>query len=197
MTLYVTGDDAADQLILAEPLALLIAMLLDQQVPLSWAFKGPQTIAQRLQGDLSVDRICSLDTEEFVQLCCEKPAIHRFPAVMARRIAAMCRTVRDDYDGDAARIWTEARDGADLKHRLMQIDGFGDEKSKITIALLGKRLGVQLDGWEIAARPFGDDQPRSVADAADRKSYEQVRRWKLAMRQAKKSKQDVPDDPMR
>lgn len=186
----ITGDTEADRLLVEDPLALLIGMLLDQQVPMEWAFKGPATLSARLGGRLDAHQIASMDPEEFVGLCATRPAIHRFPASMGRRIWEVCAALVDRYDGDAAEVWRGAADGADLYDRLRALPGYGDEKAKIFIAILGKRLGVAPDGWEHAAAPFSDAQPRSVADVADAESLQRVREWKKAMKAAKKSKQD-------
>jgi uncharacterized HhH-GPD family protein len=186
----ITGDPAANQLLVSDPLALLLGMLLDQQVPMEWAFMGPATLRDRLGGDLDAGAIAAMDVEEFVALCAAKPAIHRFPGSMGKRIWETSRHLVDHYDGDASRLWTDARSGADLYDRLRELPGYGDEKSKIFIAILGKRLGVAPAGWKEAAAPFSDDEPRSVADVADDESLQAVRRWKKAMKAAKRSKQD-------
>ena len=186
----ITGDTDADQLLVDDPLALMVGMLLDQQVPMEWAFKGPATLRERLGGRLDAHRVAAMDPEEFVAICAAKPAIHRFPASMGRRIWEMCAMLVDRYGGDAAEVWRGAEDGAALYDRLRALPGYGDEKAKIFIAILGKRLGVAPRGWESAAAPFSDAQPRSVADVADTESLQRVREWKKAMKAAKKSKQD-------
>lgn len=188
----ITGDQAADLLLEEDPLALLIGMLLDQQVPMEWAFKGPHTLRERLGGELNAERIAAMDTEDFVAVCAEKPAIHRFPASMGRRIHELCERLVEDYDGDAARVWADADDAADLRRRLRQLPGYGEEKTKIFVAILAKRLGVRPEGWEAVAAPFSDDQPRSVADVSSAETLAEVRQWKKAMKAAKKSKQDAP-----
>ncbi len=186
----ITGDPAADALLVNEPLALLLGMLLDQQVPMEWAFKGPATLKERLGGSLDAVAIAAMDREEFVSICCEKPAIHRFPASMGRRIWDVCAHLVEHYDGDAAKIWKGVRSGDTLYERLREIPGYGEEKSKIFMAILGKRLGKTPAGWEAAAAPFSDAQPRSVADVADAESLQKVREWKKMMKAQKKSKQD-------
>ncbi len=186
----ITGDDEADLLLQDDPLALLVGMLLDQQVPMEWAFKGPHTLRERLGGELDAAAIAAMDVDEFVTLCARTPAIHRFPASMGRRIHALCAQLVDDYAGDAAAVWNGATDAKDLRKRLRALPGYGEEKTKIFIAILAKRLGVQLDGWEQVAAPFSDDQPRSVADVASPETLLKVREWKKAMKAAKKSKQD-------
>ena len=185
-----TGDDAADLLLQRDPLALLVGMLLDQQVPMEWAFKGPATLKERLGGTLDAHRIAGMDEDEFVAVCCDKPAIHRFPGSMGKRIWAVCQALVEHYDGDASRLWTEAGSGADLYARLRALPGYGDEKSRIFIAILGKRLGLELAGWQEAATPFSDEQPRSVADVADDETLQAVRQWKKAKKAANKAKTD-------
>jgi uncharacterized HhH-GPD family protein len=188
----ITGDPAADQLLVDDPLALLLGMLLDQQVLMEWAFKGPFTLRERLGGDLDAGAIAAMGQDEFVTVCCDKPAIHRFPGSMGKRIWEACTFLVEHYDGDAANVWRDAGSGAELYRRLREIPGYGDEKARIFIAILGKRLSVRPDGWEAAATPFGDEQPRSVADVADAESLARVREWKKAMKAAKKAKTEQP-----
>jgi len=190
-TLYITGDEAADALLNTNPNALLIGMLLDQQVPMEWAFTGPATLQQRL-GHLDPAVIATMDEESFVAICCEKPAIHRFPASMGKRIQQVCAFLVEHHDGDAANIWTDADTGRDVFGRLKALPGYGDEKSKIFVAILAKTQGVAPDGWREAAGKFGDDVPRSVADIHDEASLAVVREWKKAQKAAKKDKQDRP-----
>jgi uncharacterized HhH-GPD family protein len=190
-TLYITGDTAADELLNSDANALLIGMLLDQQVPMEWAFAGPATLRRRL-GHLDPARIAAMDVDEFVSVCCEKPAIHRFPGSMGKRIHAVCEALVADYGGDAANLWEGVDDAGEVYRRLRALPGYGDEKSKIFIALLGKTQGVELAGWREAAGKFGDDTPRSVADVHDEVSLGKVREWKKAQKAAKKDKQDRP-----
>lgn len=190
-TLYITGDKAADKLLNTNANALLLGMLLDQQVPMEWAFTGPQTLKQRL-GHLDPKKIAAMDVEEFVSVCCEKPAIHRFPGSMGKRVHQVCTALVDDYKGNAANIWKDVDDGKELYKRLKALPGYGDEKSKIFVAILGKTQGVEPDGWRDAAGKFGDDVPRSVADVHDELSLGKVREWKKAQKAAKKDKQDRP-----
>jgi uncharacterized HhH-GPD family protein len=190
-TLYITGNAAADSLLNTDPNALLLGMLLDQQVPMEWAFAGPATLKQRL-GHLSPVAIAAMDEESFVAICCEKPAIHRFPASMGKRIQQVCAFLVEHHDGDAAKIWTDADTGRDIFRRLKALPGYGDEKSKIFVAILAKTQGVAPDGWREAAGKFGDDVPRSVADIHDEASLAVVRDWKKAQKAAKKDKQDRP-----
>ena len=190
-TLYITGDAKADKLLNTNANALLIGMLLDQQVPMEWAFSGPATLRQRL-GHLDPKKIAAMDVDEFVAVCSEKPAIHRFPGSMGKRIHAVCEALVADYKGNAANIWNGVDDAAEIYRRLRALPGYGDEKSKIFLAILGKTQGVTPDGWRDAAGKFGDDEPRSVADVHDEISLGKVRDWKKAQKAAKKDKQDNP-----
>jgi uncharacterized HhH-GPD family protein len=189
--LFITGDPGADRLLNRDGTALLIGMPLDQQVPMEWAFAGPATIKTRL-GHLDAKRIAAMSEDEVVTMCCEKPAIHRFPAVMARRIHALCVALTDDYRGKGERVWRDVASGDDLYRRLRTLPGFGDEKSRIFVALLAKRFGVRPEGWEAAAGAFADSQPRTIADVHDAASLAVVREWKRAQRAAGKDKQDRP-----
>jgi uncharacterized HhH-GPD family protein len=190
-TLYITGDTAADKLLNSNANALLLGMLLDQQVPMEWAFAGPATLKRRL-GHLDPKKIAAMDLDEFVAICCEKPAIHRFPGSMGKRIHAVSEALVADYKGNAANIWKGADDAAEVYRRLRALPGYGDEKSKIFIAILAKTQGIELTGWREAAGKFGDDTPRSVADVHDEVSLGKVREWKKAQKAAKKDKQDRP-----
>ncbi len=187
-TLAVTGDPAADDLLNSNPLALLIGMLLDQQVPMEWAFRGPATLLERL-GSLDASAITAMDPDLFVATCRTKPAVHRFPASMAKRIQALCQHIVDNYDGDAGLVWRTAASGADLHGRLVALPGYGDEKSMIFTAILAKRMGVAPDGWQEAAGPFSDDTPRSVADIDGPDALATVREWKKAQKAEGKNKQ--------
>ena len=190
-TLYITGDAEADGLLNTDGTALLIGMLLDQQVPMEWAFAGPATLRARL-GHLDARKIAELDVEEFVAVCATKPAIHRFPASMGRRIHDVCVVLTEQYDGKAEAIWDDVESGAELYERLHALPGYGEEKSKIFVAILGKRMGVTPDGWREAAGKFGDDVPRSVADIDGVETLGKVREWKRAQKAAKLDKQDRP-----
>jgi uncharacterized HhH-GPD family protein len=189
----ITGDEAADRLLEENPLALLIGMLLDQQVPMEWAFKGPATLKDRLGGTLDAASIAAMTEDEFVAVCCEKPAIHRFPAAMGRRIHAMCLDLVAHHDGDAARLWADDPTAAVLYARLRELPGYGDEKTRIFMAILAKRLGIRPEGWEEVAAPFSDEQPRSVADVDSEENLGRVREWKKMMKAAKKAKSDPVD----
>jgi uncharacterized HhH-GPD family protein len=196
-TLYITGDKAADALLNRDGTALLIGMLLDQQVPMEWAFAGPATLEQRL-GHLDAKKISAMDVEEFVAVCCEKPAIHRFPASMGRRIHELCSVLSERYRGKGANVWNGVESGDELYARLRELPGYGDEKSKIFVAILGKRMDVAPTDWREAAGVFGDDVARSVADIDGVEALGKVREWKKAQKAAKKDKQGrtVPDRPV-
>ena len=186
-TLWMTGDDAADRLLDDDPLALLLGMLLDQQVPMETAFVGPAKIADRM-GGLDVHRIADADPEQFAALCATPPAVHRYPGSMAGRIQAVARAVVDEYDGDVTRIWTDGDpDGPTVLRRLKALPGFGDQKARIFLALLGKQRGVQPAGWREAAGAYGDDAFRSIADVRDAASLGKVRETKRAAKAAAKA----------
>jgi uncharacterized HhH-GPD family protein len=189
-TLAVTGDAAADRLLVEEPLALVIGMLLDQQVPMEWAFRGPATLKARLGGRLDAREIAAMPEAEFVAVCAEKPAIHRFPGSMGKRTHQLCCYLVDEYGGDAAAVWADAKSGAALLARVQALPGFGDEKARIFVAMLAKRFGVAPRGWKQAAAPFSDATPRSVADIDSPEALLRVRAWKKAQKAAGKSKQD-------
>jgi uncharacterized HhH-GPD family protein len=187
--LPITGDPDADGLLVRDPLALLIGMLLDQQVPMEWAFKGPSTLRTRL-GHLDPEKIATMAPDAFLAVCADKPAVHRFPKAMAGRIQELCQVIVDEYGGDASRIWKRRKDPADVLARIQALPGYGPEKSKIFLAILGKRFGAAPAGWEACATPFGDAQPRSVADVGSRDALLAVRAWKKAMKEAGKAKTD-------
>ncbi len=188
----ITGIPEADQLLVTDPLALLIGMLLDQQVPMEWAFKGPYTLSQRLDGPLDAGEIAAMGQDAVVEIFCAKPAMHRYPAVMARRTWELCQFLVDHYDGDAAKVWRGVRSGDELYRRLRELPGYGEEKAKIFMAILAKRLGKKPTGWEAAAAPFSDPTPRSVADVASAETLAQVRQFKKAQKAARRSKADAP-----
>jgi uncharacterized HhH-GPD family protein len=189
VTLPITGDADADQLLVRDPLALLIGMLLDQQVPMEWAFRGPATLRARL-GHLDATRIAAMDPDALEAVFREKPALHRYPGSMARRTHALCVHVVEHYEGDAARIWKGSKDPAQVFANIRALPGYGEEKAKIFLAILGKRLQVAPKGWEEYAVPFSDAQPRSVANIDSREAFTEVRAWKQAMKAKGKSKQE-------
>jgi uncharacterized HhH-GPD family protein len=191
-SLPVTGDPEADQLLVDDPLALLIGMQLDQQVPMEWAFGAPLKLRDRMGGKLDAATIAATDPAKLEEIFKGPPALHRFPGAMAKRVQALCQQLVDDYGGDAAAIWTDAATGQELLARVKALPGFGVEKSKIFTALLAKRFDVRPEGWEKATHPFSDDEPRSVADVSSREAFTQVRAWKKMMKSQGKSKSDKP-----
>ena len=185
----VTGDPEADRLLAENPLALLIGMLLDQQVPMEWAFRGPFTLRQRL-GGLDATAIAAMSPDALEAVFRAKPALHRFPGSMAKRTHALCQHLVDEYGGDAGAVWRGVTSGDELYARLVALPGFGPEKAKIFQALLAKRLEVRPDGWERAAAPFSDDTPRSVADIDSPETLARVRDWKRTQKRHGRGKAD-------
>jgi len=186
----ITGDAEADHLLVDNPLALLIGMLLDQQVPMEWAFRGPLTLRDRLGGSLDAETIAAMGPDKIEAIFRDKPAMHRYPGAMGRRTHALCAYIVEHYGGDAAAIWRDAPSGEETYRRLRQLPGYGEEKSKIFLAILGKRLGQAAPGWEKAAAPFSDATPRSVADVGSAESLARVREFKRARKAEKKGKAD-------
>ena len=189
--LYITGIPQADALLRRDGTALLIGMLLDQQVPMEWAFTAPHTIKQRL-GHVDATKIAKMNVDRFVAMCCEKPAIHRFPASMGKRIHAMCTIIADDYKGKGANVWKGVEDAAELTARLRKLPGYGAEKTEIFIALLGKRFGIRPKGWKTEAGEFSDNQPRSVADIHSPATLLKVRGYKKIQKANDLDKKDRP-----
>jgi uncharacterized HhH-GPD family protein len=159
MPIVWTENPAANELLETDPLALLIGLVLDQQVKMEKAFGGPYELKQRLGGRLDVREIASMEPERLDAVFRQRPALHRFPGNMARRTQAMCQAVVKDYGGDAASIWRDARDGADLSARVSKLPGFGDMKTRIMISILAKKFDVRPQGWEKYAANW-----HSVAD---------------------------------
>jgi uncharacterized HhH-GPD family protein len=191
-TFFITGDAEADKLLHDDPLALLLGMQLDQQVPMEWAFASPARLRERVGGTLDAHALAAMAPDEIEAAFKGPPALHRFPGSMAKRAHELFRVVADEYGGDASGIWTGASTGDELLARLKALPGFGDEKSRIFLAVLAKRLGVRPAGWEAAARPFSDDVRRSVADADSPEHLEEVRAFKKAMKAAGRGKADPP-----
>ncbi|NNG19188.1 Fe-S cluster assembly protein HesB [Naumannella sp. ID2617S] len=185
--LWLTGNETADRLLSEDPNALLLGMTLDQQVPMEKAFSGPAVIAERMGGKLDVAAIAAMDTEEFVALCSQRPAIHRFPGSMGKRVQQVCRALVDDYQGDAENLWAGVDDGAALFKRIKALPGFGDQKAKIFVAMLGKLWGVTPKGWQQAAGEYGTKELLSVADVTDEASLQKVREAKKRMKAAAKA----------
>ena len=188
-TLCLAQDADADKLLTDSPLALLIGMVLDQQIPLEWAFTGPLTLRNRLGRDLDATDLANRDPDELAKLFATPPALHRFPGSMAGRVQDMCRMIVDEYGGDPTRVWADATDGKDLLKRIQALPGFGAQKAKIFVALLGKQYGVRPKGWREAAGEFGaDGSYKSVADIRDQKSLDKVRAFKKQMKAEAKAK---------
>ena len=183
--LTLSQDPEADALLSRDPLALLVGMVLDQQVPLEWAFRGPLTIKERLGGRLDAGEIAAMDPDELAKAFAGPPAVHRFPAANAKRVQQLCRIVVEEHGGRAADVWKKAADGTDLVKRVKALPGFGDQKARIFVALLGKQLGVRPPGWEEAARPYGQAGSfMSVADIVDGESLARVRQYKAEKKAA-------------
>ncbi|MFF1545203.1 HhH-GPD-type base excision DNA repair protein [Streptomyces sp. NPDC058291] len=193
VTLHLSQDPEADELLGRSPLAALVGMLLDQQVPMEWAFKGPRTIADRLGADdLDAHDIAARDPDSFAALLSEKPAVHRYPGSMAKRVQQLCQYLVEHYDGDAGAVWADVADGRELLKRLEELPGFGKQKAQIFLALLGKQLGVRPTGWREAAGPYGEPKSfRSVADIAGPESLTKVRAHKQEMKAAAKAAKTV------
>ena len=188
MMLSLPIEDGANELLSRSPLALLIAMLLDQQVPLEKAFSSPYQLAQRLGHEPTAAEIAGYDPEALAAVFSERPALHRFPKAMAARVQELARVIAERYDGDAAQVWATAATGAELAEQLAELPGFGSYKAQITVALLGKQLGVRPDGWREAAGRFGEEGSRwSVADITDAASLAAVREHKKQVKAAAKA----------
>lgn len=194
-TLRLVGEPAADKLLAENPFALLVGMLLDQQIPMEVAFAGPRKLAERL-GDVDARQIAGMDPEEFVALASTPPSIHRFPASMGRRVHDLAVVVTQRYDGDAARLWTEGDpDGTEVLRRLQALPGFGEQKAKIFLALLGKQRGLAAPGWREAAGAYGADGAYlSIADVTDEESMAAVRTAKRATKAAAKAARSATAD---
>ncbi|ORM02994.1 HhH-GPD-type base excision DNA repair protein [Prescottella equi] len=188
LTLNLVGDPEADALLASDPLALLIGMLLDQQVPMETAFAGPKKLDDRL-GGLDVHKIAEMSPDDFIAVCAQPPAVHRFPKSMGERIQSLCGYIVEHYDGDTAAIWTSGRpSGKEVLKRLKALPGYGDQKARIFMALLGKQIGVQPEGWREAAGAYGDEgSRRSIADVVDRQTLLEVREFKQAAKAAAKA----------
>lgn len=183
--MYLATTEAANDLLAHDPLALLVGMLLDQQVPMEKAFTSPEALRERLEGRLDVHTIATYDPDAFEALFRTPPALHRFPAAMARRVQDLARVIIERFDGDPARIWTGATSGRDLLTRLGALPGFGEQKAKIFTALLGKQLGIRPSGWRQAAGDYGPAGSfRSVADVVDAASLAKVRAFKKEQKAA-------------
>ena len=188
-SLHLTEDPAADALLSENANALLVGMVLDQQVPLEKAFSGPAVIAQRMNGSFDVAAIAATSEEDSVALCSERPAIHRFPGAMAKRVRQVCLQLVERYDGDVERLYASVASGAELKAALAELPGFGEQKAAIFTALLGKQRGITPAGWREAAHPYGEEGTFvSVADIVDHESLLKVRSAKQAAKAEAKAK---------
>jgi len=186
-SLLFTGDEPADELLAAEPLALLIGMLLDQQVPMERAFHSPYELKERLGGRLDAAGMAAMDPDELAGLFRGPPALHRYPTSMAGRTQDLCRVLVETYDGSAERVWRSARTGKELFSNLRTLPGFGEQKARIFTALLAKRLGVKPPGWEDVAGPYAPTGYFSVADIDGPDGLAAVREHKKAMKAAAKA----------
>jgi uncharacterized HhH-GPD family protein len=177
MGFHIAGDEAADKVLDEHPFAIVIGMMLDQQYGMEHAFRGGWKVLSRF-GTLDPAAIAAADPDEFKKLCSTPPAIHRFPGSMAARLQELAALVEAKYDGDVTRLWTEATTGAELLKRVQELPGFGRQKAQIFVALLGKQLGVHLEGWAAAAGDYALPGHRSVADVVDEASLAKVRDFK-------------------
>lgn len=187
-TLNLTGDPDADALLSDNGFALLIGMLLDQQVAMELAFIGPHRLAQRLDAPLTPASVAALTPEELEARFRQKPALHRYPGAMAKRVHALATQLLDEYEGTASTLWETAASGGELRRRLVALPGYGDQKSRIFVALLGKQCGVTPDGWREAAGDYGLDGFRSIADVTGPETLAKVRESKQARKRAAKTR---------
>jgi uncharacterized HhH-GPD family protein len=187
MTLNLPIDADANKLLSTDPLALLIGMVLDQQIPLEKAFTSPYVLAQRLGHAPTAVEIAEFDPEALIAIFAKPPALHRFPKAMAARVQEVCRALVENYDGEAVNLWAGVADGKELLKRVASLPGFGKQKSQIFVALLGKQYGVEPDGWREAAGGYGEAGSfKSVADIVDGESLGRVRAYKKEMKAAAK-----------
>ncbi|QFG67543.1 HhH-GPD-type base excision DNA repair protein [Ornithinimicrobium pratense] len=187
-TLHLVGEAEADRILTEHPFALLTGMLLDQQIPMEVAFDGPRKIYERL-GTIDPATIAATDPEKFIEICSTPPSVHRFPKSMGQRVHDLATAVVQDYDGDAAAIWTEGDpDGKEVLKRLKGLPGFGEQKARIFLALLGKQRGLTAAGWREAAGDYGRDGVHmSIADVTSAESLQQVRAYKKEKKAAAKA----------
>jgi uncharacterized HhH-GPD family protein len=187
--IHLTGDKEADALLTKDPLALLIGMVLDQQIPMERAFWAPAELSRRLGAPLDAAAIAAMDPDQLVEVFKERPALHRFPGAMAGRVQAVCGIVVDEYGGKAGALWAKLPDGDTLIERLTALPGFGEQKARIFAALLGKQLGVQPEGWRDATAPFGKEGSYiSVAAITGPESLAKVRAHKQKLKAKAKAK---------
>jgi uncharacterized HhH-GPD family protein len=187
--LSITGDQDADRLLTEDPLALVIGMLLDQQVPMERAFTAPADLRDRLGGTLDAASIAAMDPDRLVEIFRTRPSLHRYPASMAGRVQELCRVVAETYGNDAAAIWSSAKNGEELFDAVHALPGFGDQKTRIFVALLGKQLDVRPPGWKKVSAPYSDaGSHRSVADIDSPAALAKVREQKRAMKAEARAK---------
>ena len=195
MELHLSQEPEADAILSSNPFALLVGMVLDQQVPLEWAFAGPATLQRRLGKALDAGRVARMDPEALAEAFSSKPALHRYPGSMAGRVQELSKMVTDRYGGRAERIWEEASSGPELLARVKELPGFGEQKAKIFVALLGKQLGVRPEGWEAVSEPFSEPGSfRSVADIVDPDTLARVRAFKQELKAANKRRTADADE---
>ena len=186
--MYLAYTPEANELLEKHPLALLIGMLLDQQIPMEKAFTSPDVLRERLGGTLDAKTIASYDPDAFEEIFRTPPALHRFPAAMAKRVQELGRILVDEYGGDAESVWRDAKTGAELVARIGKLPGFGAQKAQIFAALLGKQFGVRPKGWREATGEFGaEGSAKSVADVVDADSLGAVRAYKQQLKAAAKA----------
>lgn len=186
--LHLAGEPDADRLLAGDSFALLVGMVLDQQIPLERAFAAPLELSRRLGRPLDAGDVAATDPAELAAAFSAKPALHRFPGAMAERVGELARLIVDDYGGRAESIWTTAGSGSELLGRVRRLPGFGEQKARIFVALLGKQFGVQPPGWREAAGPFGEEgSRRSIADITSPETLAEVRAYKQALKAAAKS----------
>lgn len=187
-SVFLSGDPKSDALLADDPFALLMGMLLDQQVPMEVAFAGPAKLAERL-GKLDVVEIAEMNPDDFLEKFSIKPAVHRFPKSMATRVQKLAAEIVDEYDGDTAAIWTSGDpSGPEVLKRLKKLPGFGEQKAKIFLALLGKQFDLEADGWRESAGDYGaDGSRRSIADVVDADTLLEVRAFKKQQKAAAKA----------
>ncbi len=188
--MHLATTDAGNELLERDPLALLIGMLLDQQIPMEKAFTSPAVLRDRLGHDLDATEIATYDAEAFAAIFREVPALHRFPVAMAKRVQALAQVLVERFEGDAAAVWRDVADGGELVRRLSTLPGFGKQKAQIFAALLAKQLGVAPAGWREATGAYGEPSSfRSVADVVDAESLQKVRAVKQQLKAAAKAQQ--------
>ncbi len=179
MALQLSQEAESDRFLTENPLALVIGMVLDQQIRIEHAFAGPLELERRLGKKLTAKTIAGIDRQELRDLFAQRQSLHRFPGAMADRVRQLCQQVLDEWDGDVSRIWTTATTGDELVERVERLPGFGKQKARIFTALLGKQLGCRPRGWREASAPFGAEGTLlSVADITDKETLSKVREAK-------------------